>query len=108
MFVSEFGKVCQIRELNINVVRHKMEWCNSSEEQLEEVEEFKCLGSTVYATDKAELEMSYRVKEGLRMKGSLNQKHTNKGMFTVANFGMLEGMDLFKEGSRKECHRSNI
>ena len=72
--VAEFGRVCERRKLRVNVGKSKVMRCTRGEndarmnvtlngEVLEEVDQFKYLGSVVVANGGVEADVSCRVKE---------------------------------------------
>ena len=73
--VTEFGRVCERRKLRVNVGKSKVMRCTRSEdgarlnvmlngEALEEVDQFKYLGSVIAANGGVEADVRHRVNEG--------------------------------------------
>ena len=73
--VKEFGRVCKRRKLRVNVGKSKVMRCTSNEggnrldvrldgEVLEEVDQFKYLGSVIAADGGVEADLHHRVNEG--------------------------------------------
>ena len=80
--VREFGRVCEIRKLRVNVGKRKVMRCSRygngdrmhvilNGEPLEEVDCFKYLGSQVAADGGCERDVVYRMNEGYRAWGAL-------------------------------------
>ena len=80
--VVEFGRVCERRKLKVNVGKSKVLKCSKGGERggmnvclngvrLEEVSEFKYLGSHVTADGSMEKEVGYRVSEGSKVMGAV-------------------------------------
>ena len=74
--VTEFGRVCERRKLRVNVGKSKVMRCTRNEvgarlnvmlngESLEEVDQFKYLGSVIAANGGVEADVRHRVNEGL-------------------------------------------
>ena len=81
--VSEFGRVCKKRKLRVNVGKSKVMRCTRNEvsarlnvllngEALEEVDQFKYLGSVIAANGGVEADVSHRVSEGCKVLGAMN------------------------------------
>ena len=86
--VTEFGRVCERRKLRVNVGKSKVMKCTRNEdgarlnvmlngEALEEVEEFKHLGSVIAANGGVEADVRHRVSKVL---GALKGLMKNRGM----------------------------
>ena len=80
--VTEFGRVCERRKLQVNVGKSKVMRCTRNEvgarlnamlneEALEEVDQFKYLGSVIAAISGVEADMHHRVNEGCKVLGAL-------------------------------------
>ena len=80
--VTEFGRVFDRRKLRVNVGKSKVMRCTRNEdrarlnvmlngEALEEVDQFKYLGSVIAANGGVEANVHHRVEEGCRMLGAL-------------------------------------
>ena len=91
--VTEFGKVCERRKLRVNVNKSKVMRCTRHEggvrmnvtlngEMLEEVDEFKYLGSVVAANGGVEADVRNRVNEGCKALGAM------KGVMKCRGLGM--------------------
>ena len=91
--VTEFGRVCERRKLKVNVGKSKVMRCTRGEggarmnvvlngEVLEEVDEFKYLGSIVAANGGIEADVGHRVKEGCKALGAM------KGVMKCRGLGM--------------------
>ena len=89
--VSEFGRVCDRRKLHVNVRKSKVMKCSRNEdgvrmnvrlngEMLEEVDQFKYLGSTVAANGGVEADVCHRVSEGYKVLGAMNGVIKNRGL----------------------------
>ena len=89
-FVTEFGRVCERRKLQVNVGKSKMR-CTRNEdgdrlnvmlngEALEEVDQFKYLGSVIAANGGVETDMCHRVNEGCKVLGALKVVMKNRWM----------------------------
>ena len=89
--VLEFGRVCKRRKLRVNVGKSKVMRCTRSEgganlnvlldgEALEEVDQFKYLGSMVAANGEVEADVSHRVNEGCKVLGAVNGVIKNRGL----------------------------
>ena len=67
--VTEFGRVCERRKLRVNVGKSKVMRCTRNEDgarlsALEEVDQFKYLGSVIAANGGVEVDVRHRVNEG--------------------------------------------
>ena len=73
--MTEFGRVCERRKLRVNVGKSKVMRCTRNEdgarlnvmlngEALEEVDQFKYLGSVIAANVGVEADVHHRVNEG--------------------------------------------
>ena len=89
--VSEFGRVCEIRKLRVNVGKSKVMRCSRYDngdrmhvilngESLEEVGCFKYLGSQVAADGGCERDVIHRMNEGGRAWGALKSVLRNRGL----------------------------
>ena len=89
--VSEFGRVCKRRKLKVNVGKSKVMRCRRREddtrlnvmldgEVLEEVDQFKYLGSIISANGGVEADVSHRVSEGSKVLGAVNGVIRNRGL----------------------------
>ena len=89
--VSEFGRVCEKRKLRVNVGKSKVMRCTRDEgrailnvllngEALEEVDQFKYLGSVIAANGGVEADVSHRVSEGCKVLGAMNGVIRNRGL----------------------------
>ena len=89
--VSEFGRVCEKRKLRVNVGKSKVMRCTRNEgsarlnvllngEALEEVDQFKYLGSIIAANGGVEADVSHRVSEGCKVLGAMNGVIRNRGL----------------------------
>ena len=89
--VSEFGRVCEKRKLRVNVGKSKVMRCTRNEgsarlnvllngEALEEVDQFKYLGSIIAANGGVEADVSHRVSEGCKVLGAMSGVIRNKGL----------------------------
>ena len=92
-WVEEFGRACERRKLRVNVSKSKVMRCTRSEdgarmnvslngEVLEEVDQFKYLGSVVAANGRIEADVCNRVKEGCKTLGAM------KGVMKCRGLGM--------------------
>ena len=91
--VTEFGKVCERRKLRVIVGKSKvMRGTRNKDgarlnvmlsgEALEEVDQFKYLGSVIAANGRVEADVHHRVDEGCKVLGAL------KGVMTNRELGM--------------------
>ena len=89
--VSEFGRVCKRRKLRVNVGKSKVMRCTRNEESprlnvmldgeaLEQVDQFKYLGSIIAENGGVEADVSNRVKEGSKVLGAVNGVIKNRGL----------------------------
>ena len=89
--VTEFGRVCKRRKLRVNVGKSKVMRCTRNElgarlnvsldgEALEEVDQFKYLGSVIAANGGVEADVSHRVSEGCKVLGAVNGVVRNRGL----------------------------
>ena len=80
--VEEFGRVCERRKLRVNVGKSKVMRCTRGEggvrmnvclngEVLEEVDQFKYLGSVIVANGGIEADVSHRVNERCMVLGAM-------------------------------------
>ena len=88
--VTEFGKVCERRKLGVNMGKSKVMRCSRNEdgarlniklneEALEEVDQFKYLGSVIAAKAGVEAELHHRVNERCKVLGALKGIMKNRG-----------------------------
>ena len=89
--VTEFGRVCERRKLRVNVGKSKVMRCTGNEddaklnvmlngEALEEVDQFKYLGSVIAANGGVEADVRHRVNEGCKVLGALKGVMNNRGL----------------------------
>ena len=89
--VTEFGRVCERRKLRVNVDKNKYMRCTRNEdgarlnamlngEALEEVDQFKYLGSVIAANGGVEADVRHRVNEGCKVLGALRGVMKNRGL----------------------------
>ena len=89
--VTEFGRVCERRKLQVNVGKSKVMRCTRNEdgarlnvmlngEALEEVDQFKYLGSVIAANGGVEADVRHRVNEGCKVLGALKGVMKNRGL----------------------------
>ena len=89
--VSEFGRVCERRKLRVNVNKSKVMRCTRNQnnaglnvmlngEALEEVDQFKYLGSVIAANGGVEADVRHRVNEGCKVLGALKGVMKNRGL----------------------------
>ena len=89
--VSEFGRVCKRRKLRVNVGKSKVMRCTRSEdsprlnvlldgEVLEQVDQFKYLGSIIAENGGVEADVSNRVKEGSKVLGAVSGVIKSRGL----------------------------
>ena len=87
--VTEFGRVCERRKLQVNVGKSKVVRCTRNEdgarlnvmlngEALEEVDQFKYLGSVIAASGGVETDVHHRVNEGWKVLGALKRVMKNR------------------------------
>ena len=89
--VTESGRVCERRNLRVNVGKSKVMRCTRNEddarlnamlngEALEEVDQFKYLGSVIAANGGVEAYVRHRVNEGCKVLGALKGVMKNRGL----------------------------
>ena len=89
--MCEFGKVCEIRKLRVNVGKSKGKRCSRygnedlmhvilNSEPLEEVDCFKYLGLRVAADGGCEMDVVHRMNEGCRAWGVQKSVLSNRGL----------------------------
>ena len=89
--VTEFGRVCEGRKLRVNVGKSKLMRCTRNEdgarlnvmlngEALEEVDQFKYLGSVIAANGGVEADVRHRVNKGCKVLGALKGVMKNRGL----------------------------
>ena len=89
--VTEFWRVCERRKLRVNVSKSKVMRCTRNEdgarlnavlngEALEEVDQFKYLGSVIAANDGVEADVRHRVNEGCKVLCALKRMMKNRGL----------------------------
>ena len=89
--VTEFGRVCETRKLRVNMGKSKVMRCMGNEdgarlnvmlnrEALEEVDQFKYLGSVIAANGGVEADVRHRVNEGCKVLGALKGVMKNRGL----------------------------
>ena len=89
--VTEFGRVCERRKLRVNVGKSKVMRCTRNEdgarlnvmlngEALEEVDQFKYLGSVIATNGGVEADVRHRVNEGCKVLGALKGVMKNRGL----------------------------
>ena len=89
--VNEFGRVCKRRKLRVNVGKSKVMRCTNREdgnrlnvtldgEMLEEVGQFKYLGSVIAADSGVEADVRHRVNEGCKVLGAMKGLMKNRGL----------------------------
>ena len=89
--VTKFGRVCERRKLRENVGKIKvMRWTRNeggarlndmlNGEALEEVDQFKYLGSVIAANGGVEADVRHRVNEGCKVLGALKGVMKNRGL----------------------------
>ena len=89
--MTEFGRVYERRKLRVNVGKSKVMRCTRNEdgarlnvmlngEALEEVDQFKYLGSVIAANGGVEADMHHRVNEGCKVLGALKGVMKNRGL----------------------------
>ena len=89
--VTEFGRMCERRKLRVNVGKSKVKRCTRNEEgarrnvvlngeALEEVDQFKYLGSVIAANGGMEADVCHRVNEGCKVLGALKGVMKNRGL----------------------------
>ena len=99
--VNEFGRVCKRRKLRVNVGKSKVMRCTNGEdgnrlnvvldgEVLEEVSQFKYLGSVIAADGGVEADVRHRVNEGCKVLGAMNGLMKNRGLEMDVKRGLYE------------------
>ena len=84
--VTEFGRVCERRKLQVNVGKSKVMRCTRNEDgarlnvMLKEVDQFKYLGSVVAANGGVEADVRHRVNEGCKVLSALKGVMKNRGL----------------------------
>ena len=89
--VTEFGRVCERRKLRVNVGKSNVMRCTRYEngtrlnvtldgEVLEEVDQFKYLGSIIAANGGVEADVRHRVNEGCKVLGAMKGVMRNRGL----------------------------
>ena len=89
--VTEFGRVCERRKLRVNVGKSKVMKCTRNGdgarlnvmlngEVLEEVDQFKYLGSVIAANGGVEADVRHRVNEGCKVLGAMKGVMKNRGL----------------------------
>ena len=90
-FVTEFGRVCERRKLQVIVGKSKVMRCTRNEvgarlnvmlngEALEEVDHFKYLDSVIAANGGVEADVHHSVSEGCKVLGALKGLMKNRGL----------------------------
>ena len=100
--VSEFGRVCEIRKLRVNVGKKVMRcsrYGNGARTHvilngapLEEMDCFKYLGSKVAAYGGCEWDVVYRMNKGYTAWGALKSMQINRGLRIKAKKCLYEGV----------------
>ena len=107
--VTEFGRVCERRKLRVNVGKSKVMRCTRNEdgarlnvmlngEVLEEVDQFKYLGSVIAANGGVEADVHHRVNEGCKVLGAL------KGVMKNSRLGINVKKVLYEKGGCADCN----
>ena len=89
--LTEFGRVYERRKLQVNVGKSKVMRCTRNEdgarlnvllngEALEEVNQFKYLGSVIDANGGVEADVRHRVNEGCKVMGALKRVVKSRGL----------------------------
>ena len=89
--VTDFGRICERRKLRVNVGKSKVMRSTRNEdgarlnvmfngEALEEVDQFKFLGSVIAANGGVEADVCHRVNEGCKVLGALKGVMKNRGL----------------------------
>ena len=89
--VTEFGRVCERRKLRVNVGKSNVTRFTRNEdgarlnvmlnrEALEEVDQFKYLGSVIAGNSGVEADVCHRVNEGCKVLGALKGVMKNRGL----------------------------
>ena len=92
--VTEFGRVCERRKLRANVSKSTRNEDGArlkvmlNGEALEEVDQFKDLGSVIAANGGVEKDVCHRVNEGCKMLGALKGVMKNRGLGMNVKFCM--------------------
>ena len=106
--VTEFGRVCERRKLRVNVGKSNVMRFTRNEdgarlnvllngEALEEVDQFKYLGSVI-AANGVEADVRHRVNEGCKVMGALKGVMKNRGL----------GMNVKKVLCESGCADCNV
>ena len=101
--VSEFGRVCERRNMKVNVSKSKVKRCSRygnggrmqvilNGEPLEEVDCFKYLGPQVAADGGCEMDVVHRMNEGYRAWGALKSVLSTGGLGIKAKKCLYEGV----------------
>ena len=101
--VSEYGRVCEISKLRVNVGKSKVMRCSKygnggrmhvilNGKPLEAVDCFKYLGSQVADDGGCERDMVHRMNEGYRAWGVLKNVMSNRGLGIKAKKCLYEGV----------------
>ena len=99
--VTEFGRVCERRKLQVNMGNSKVMRCTRNEdgarlnvmlngEALEEVDQFKYLGSVIAANGGVEADVCHRVNEGCKVLGALKGVMKNRGLGMIVKIVLYE------------------
>ena len=89
--VTEFGRVCERRKLQVNVGKSKVMRCTRNEDSArlnamlngeahEEVDQFKYSGSVIAVNGGVEADVHRRVNEGCKVLGALKGVMKNRGL----------------------------
>ena len=89
--MTEFVRVCERRKLRVNLGKNKVMRCTRNEDvarlnvmlngvALEEVDQFKYLGSVIAANGEVEADVRHRVNEGCKVLGALKGAMKNRGL----------------------------
>ena len=103
MLVEAFNTVCKRRGLKVNVGKSKVMMCDRDGsqrslnvtmegERLEQVDSFKYLGTHIAADGRMDVEVNYRVNEGMKTIGVLNKMWKNKKVTMEAKKRLYEGV----------------
>ena len=112
--VTEFGRVCERRNLIVNVGKSKVMRCSSydngdrmhvilNSKPLEEVDCFKYLGSQVAADGGCERDVVHRTNEGYRAWGALKSVLSNRGLGIKAKKCLYKGV-LYQRHCTEQRH----